>query len=41
MQIEAGGNNVALEEALIFANEKRKTVFIWLAIYKQSMSKQR
>lgn len=41
MQIEVRGNEVALEEALEFANEKRNIALIQLANYQQSLSRQR
>lgn len=41
MQVEVGGNNASLEEALDFADEKREIAFIQLANYQQSLSKQR
>lgn len=40
MQVEARGNDVALEEALDFAM-RREIALIWLANYQHSLSKQR
>lgn len=40
MQVEAGGNDTAIEEALDFADEKKEIALIRLANYQQSLSKQ-